>query len=160
MHENIDRVLMVVLAVMAAGVVLWRLNRWLTSPQTAVFTTVPIHKQIEDHPALELLLQDGYEVIGGKVKINLSFQIGAQEVYSRLFVDYVASDEEGQLYLVKLSRERMAMDWSGASVRDRLMPVLLMYPDCAGLLYVDDQQGTVRKVTMEWTDEMWSKNHY
>ncbi|NMO96892.1 hypothetical protein [Paenibacillus lemnae] len=158
MNERLDTVLMVVIGIMGLLLLVWRINRWLMSPGTSILPAVPINELIPDHPAIALIEQEGYEVVGGKVKINLAFDIGERSVHSRLFVDYVASNDHGELYLVKLSRDRMPMDWNGSTVRDRLMPFLLMYPDCAGLLYVDQQEHAVRRISMEWCDEEWNSD--
>ena len=161
MNERLDGLLMIVIAAAAAVWLIWLLNRWMTSGGASgqLPGGVPINEHIPHHPALELLEQEGFDVIGGKVKINLAFQTdNNNSLYSRLFIDYVASDQRGSLYLVKLSRDRLPLPWTGAGLRDRLLPLLMMYPECEGLLYVDLDEHAVRRVTMEWSDEEWIGN--
>ncbi|SMF87637.1 hypothetical protein SAMN05661091_3817 [Paenibacillus uliginis N3/975] len=158
MNERYDGLLMVMIGVVAILLLSWRLNRWLMSPASSQLPGVPINERIQDHPAIELMEQEGFEVIGGKVKINLTFDTDELPLYSRLFIDYVVTDGRGDLYLVKLSRERKHLDWTGSGIRDRLMPFMLMYPECAGLLYIDMNENVVRRVTMDWSDEEWVGN--
>lgn len=158
MSQNSDGFLMVIIGIAAVIVFGWRINRWLSSPAAGQMPGMPINEQIQDHPVLDLLVREGYEVVGGKFKINLSFDTDEGELQSRFFVDYVASDDSGSLYLVKLSRERMSVEWTGTSIRDRLMPLLLLYPECAGLLYIDQNHDVIRRVSMDWSDEEWIGN--
>lgn len=158
MNERYDGLLMVLIGVVALLLLSWRLNRWLMSPASSQLPGVPIHDHIQDHPAIELMDKEGYEVIGGKVKISLNFDTDEEPLQSRLFIDYVALDSNGELYLVKLARDRLPQEWTGSGIRDRLMPFMLIYPECAGLLYVDLNGNTVRRVTMNWSDEEWISN--
>lgn len=158
MNERYDGLLMVLLGIVIVLLIGYRVNRWLMSPQPDLLPGIPINDRIPDHPAIGLLEQEGYEVVGGKVKVNLSFDAGHKPIRSRLFIDYVASGSNGELYMVKLARERMPVDWTGAGIRDRLMPYLLLYPECAGLLYVDINEGEVHRLTMDWSDEEWNGN--
>lgn len=158
MNERYDGLVMVMIGVVAILLLSWRLNRWLMSPASSQLPGVPINEVIHDHPAIDLMEREGYEVIGGKVKINLTFDADEVQVYSRLFIDYVVTDDSGDLYLVKLSRERKPLDWTGSGIRDRLMPFMVMYPECAGLLYIDLNENAVRRVTMDWSDEEWIGN--
>lgn len=160
MSERMDGFLMILIGILAVIVLVWRLNRWLMSPPAVQLPSVPINERIQDHPAIELLEREGYEVIGGKVKISLSFDTDEGTVHSRLFIDYVASDDSGELYLVKLSRDRLPVDWTGSGIRDRLMPLLLLYPECAGLLYIDQNEHAIRRLTMDWSDEEWVGNEH
>ncbi|WP_106768076.1 hypothetical protein [Paenibacillus faecalis] len=155
MNERYDGLLMVLIGIIVILLLVWRLNRWLTSPASSQLPGVPINEVIPDHPAIELIEQEGYEVIGGKVKVNLTFDTDEMPVYSRLFIDYVVTDDSGDLYLVKLSRERKPLDWTGSGIRDGLMPFMLLYPECAGLLYIDMNENTIRRITMDWSDEEW-----
>lgn len=156
MNERYDGLVMVLIGVVAILLLSWRLNRWLMSPLSSQLPGVPINERIQDHPAIELMEQEGYEVIGGKVKINLTFDTDEIPVHSRLFIDYVASDGSGDLYLVKLSRDRLPLEWTGSGIRDKLMPFMVMYPECAGLLYIDLNVNAIRRVSMDWSDEEWT----
>ena len=50
--------------------------------------------------------------------------------------------------MVKTSRRKQPMEWSGPDLRDRLMPYLLLYPGCAGVLYVDTDEKSIRLITL------------
>lgn len=158
MSESYDWLLMILLGIIILLLIGYQLNRWLMSPEPDHLPGVPINERIPDHPAIALLEQEGYEVVGGKVKINLTFDTDERPIHSRLFIDYIASGENGELYLVKLARERLPVDWTGAGIRDRLMPFLLLYPECEGLLYVDTHAHSVHRLNMEWSDEQWAGN--
>ncbi|MFC7681932.1 hypothetical protein [Paenibacillus sp. GCM10028914] len=158
MNERSDGLLMVLIGVVVLLLILWRFNRWIISPSSSHLPGVPINERIQDHPAIDLIEQEGYEVIGGKVKITMAFDTDEHQLHSRLFIDYVASDGNGELYLVKLSRDRLPVDFTGSGIRDRLMPFMLLYPECAGLLYIDLNENAVRRVNMEWSDEEWILN--
>ncbi|MCT1397464.1 hypothetical protein AK95_17850 [Paenibacillus sp. LC231] len=155
MNERYDWLLMILLGVVIALLIGYRLNRWLMSPSPDRLPGIPINEHIPDHPAIGMLEQEGYDVVGGKVKINLSFETGHRPILSRLFIDYIASDDSGELYMVKLARERMPVDWTGSGIRDRLMPFLLLYPECAGLLYIDVNEKSIHRLSMDWSDEEW-----
>ncbi|WP_054957200.1 hypothetical protein [Paenibacillus dakarensis] len=159
MNERYDGILMILIGVVVIILLSWRLNRWLMSSAPGKLPGIPINERIPDHPGIMLLENEGYEVIGGKVKINLTFDTDEQSLQSRLFIDYVASDDNGELYLVKLSRDRLPLEWTGSGIRDQLMPFMIMYPECAGLLYIDLNDNVVRRVTMEWSDEEWNVNN-
>lgn len=158
MSESYDWLLMILLAIVIVLLIGYQLNRWLMSAKPDHLPTVPINDQIPDHPAIALLEQEGYDVIGGKVKINLTFDTEERSIHSRMFIDYVATGEEGELYMVKLARERLPVDWTGAGIRDRLMPFLLLYPECEGLLYVDVHHRRIHRLSLEWSDEEWVGN--
>ncbi|GAB6929876.1 hypothetical protein JCM10914A_38590 [Paenibacillus sp. JCM 10914] len=158
MSERYDWLLMILLGIIVALLIGYRLNRWLMSPSPDRLPGIPINETIADHPAIGMLEREGYDVVGGKVKVNLSFETGNKPLHSRLFIDYVASDDRGELYMVKLSRDRLPLDWTGSGIRDRLMSYLLLYPECAGLLYVDVEEQTIHVVNMDWSDEEWIGN--
>ncbi|WP_310550176.1 hypothetical protein [Paenibacillus glufosinatiresistens] len=137
-----------VMAVIAVGVAVWlvyRLYVWIQRTETA--GTIPLNREIAPHPALKLLEDAGYEVIGGRLKIPLSFRIdGREALYSRLFIDYIAAAEDGGWYPVILARPRKAVEWTGSGLRDALLPYMLLYPDSAGILYVNTAEETVRAI--------------
>lgn len=154
MSERYDWLIMILLGVVIALLVGYRLNRWLMSPTPDRLPGIPINERIPDHPVIGLFEQEGYEVVGGKVKINISFETDRKPLFSRLFIDYVASDDSGELYMVKLARDRKPVEWTGSGIRNQLMPFLLLYPECAGLLYIDSNQ--IHRISMDWSDEEWT----
>ncbi|WP_154656197.1 hypothetical protein [Paenibacillus sanguinis] len=110
-----------------------------------------MNEEILEHPAVELLEQAGYEVISDKLKVPLAFRVNREVVHSRLFIDYIAV-KNGEFYLVRTARERLPIEWTGSGVRRELLPYLLLYPECAGVLYVDPDQGEVKEIVLT-TDE-------
>lgn len=110
-----------------------------------------LNDQILEHPAVDLLEQAGFEVLSDKLKIPLAFQVDDRKLHSRLFIDYIAA-KDGEFYLVRTARERMPVEWTGSGIRRDFLPFLLMYPECAGVLYVDAEQNLLKEITLT-TDE-------
>ncbi|MDU5949740.1 MAG: hypothetical protein E6Z15_22095, partial [Paenibacillus macerans] len=79
------------------------------------------------------------------------FRVNRDILHSRLFIDYIAI-KDGEFYLVRTARDRIAIEWTGSGVRKELLPYLLLYPECAGVLYVDAEQGDIREISLT-TDE-------
>ncbi|MGF7030372.1 hypothetical protein J2T17_001277 [Paenibacillus mucilaginosus] len=93
--------------------------------------------------ASELLKDLGYEVLSGKKRVMLDIAVNRREtLQSRLFIDYVAQ-KDGAYYAVKVARERMPLEKTGSAIRERLLVYQLLYPQTAGVLYVNLQGGTV-----------------
>ncbi|MNW52034.1 hypothetical protein D3C74_295350 [compost metagenome] len=40
------------------------------------------------------------------------------------------------------------MEWTGSGLRRDLLPFLLLYPECAGVLYVDPDQGELKEISL------------
>ncbi|WP_305022338.1 hypothetical protein [Paenibacillus lacisoli] len=130
--------------------IVWILNglrKWLMTDPVTLPDFPLINEEIEDHPAVQLLEEEGYEVVGGKVRIPLAFISNQDMVYSRLYIDFVAMSED-ETYLVKVAKRRASLTFTGPEIRDKLLPYLLMYPACAGLLYVDCEQGNIRRIVL------------
>ncbi|WP_311078637.1 hypothetical protein [Paenibacillus polymyxa] len=147
MDTRYDTVIIAVIGVILGIWALYSLRTWLKEPGPLVLKTIPINEGLDEGPATDLLEEAGYEVVGGKMKIPLAFKVNGHTVYSRLFIDYVAV-RNGSTYMVKTSRRKKPMEWSGPDVRDRLMPYLLLYPGCAGVLYVDTDERSIRLITL------------
>ncbi|MNN36833.1 hypothetical protein D3C81_1507450 [compost metagenome] len=82
------------------------------------------------------------------MKIPLDFNVDGSSMYSRLFIDYVASKEEDSFYLVILSRPRKELEFTGSALRDALLPYLLIYPDCSGVLYVNTVSSAIHVISL------------
>ncbi|WP_420800410.1 hypothetical protein [Paenibacillus piscarius] len=133
-----DKAVVALMGLAAAIFIIYRIYVWLqSSPRSFIRDRVPLNKMIQPHPSIRLLEDAGYEVVGGKLKIPLAFQVDGAPMYSRLFIDYVAVKDEERFYLVILSRPRKELEFTGSGLRDTLLPYLLIYPDCSGVLYVD-----------------------
>ncbi|USB34690.1 hypothetical protein [Paenibacillus sp. YPG26] len=111
-----------------------------------------LNEDIPGHPAVELLKEHGYEVISGKLRVPLTFMVNHTKLHSRLFIDYVATRED-ELYLVRLARARQPLEWTGSGVRQELLPFLLLYPDCSGLLYIDAEHSEIKVIVLDSDDE-------
>nr|WP_237690659.1 hypothetical protein [Paenibacillus caui] len=144
---------MAILALLVV-VLLWRsFSSWLYRP--APFKPgigFEVNERIERTPSVDLLEQRGYEVVSGKLKVPLAFDCDEQLLYSRLFIDYVAH-KDGEYFLVKEARDRKPVDWTGSGVRDALLPYLLLYPDCEGLLYINGEINEIRKIRLVQDEE-------
>ena len=123
------------------------MKRWLDGPSFSITRTIELNEHIEDHPAISWLESEGYTIISGKIKIPLTFQCDDQRYYSRLFIDYIVT-QNAQTYVVKVSRRRQPIDWSGAGLRDQLLCYMLFYPQCTGLLYVDMEQRRISCISL------------
>ncbi|MEI2399040.1 hypothetical protein V8V88_27610 [Paenibacillus phytohabitans] len=144
-----DKAVVALIGLAAAIFIVYRIYIWLQgSPRSFMKDRVPINTIIQPHPSIGLLEDAGYEVIGGKLKIPLSFQVNGAPMYSRLFIDYVASKDEEHFYLVILSRPRKGLEFTGSGLRDTLLPYLLIYPDCSGVLYVDTVNSAIHVIKL------------
>lgn len=133
---------------------LWRsFSSWLYKP--APFKPgigFEVNEHFEHTAAVELLERHGYEVVSGKLKIPLAFRCDDSVLTSRLYIDYVAS-KNGEYYIVKEARERKPLEWTGSGVRDAMLPFLLLYPDCEGMLYINGEMNEIRKIRLVEDEE-------
>lgn len=144
-----DKAVMVLIGLAVVIFLVYRVYIWLqNSPRSFIKDRVPLNKEITPHPSIEWLEAAGYEVIGGKLKIPLAFNVNGSSMYSRLFIDYVASKEEESFYLVILSRPRKELQFTGSALRDALLPYLLIYPDCSGVLYVNTVSSAIHVISL------------
>ncbi|ASA23114.1 hypothetical protein [Paenibacillus donghaensis] len=149
MAGSSDTAVMALIGVALIVFVIYRIYIWLqNSPRSFLKDRIPINKVILPSPSLVVLEEAGYEVIGGKLKIPLSFNVDGTQLYSRLFIDYIATKEEGSLYLVLLARPRKPLDFTGSGLRDSLLPFLLIYPECSGVLYVHPSTGVIQVIRL------------
>jgi hypothetical protein len=91
---------------------------------------------------------EGYEIVAGKTKLPITVTLDEQEMESRLFVDaFVLKADE--MYIVKLARVRQPLEMSASAIRERLLVYSLLYPEAAGVLYVDPEIRSIRKITFD-----------
>ncbi|WP_018755140.1 hypothetical protein [Paenibacillus terrigena] len=148
-----DEIVMVGIVVIAVLWAYFGLRRWLHSPLRTNYSSVPIHTEMNENTvAFQLMEQDGYEIIGGKVRIPFYFLVNDIQLDSRLFVDYVAR-RDGQTYIVKVARDRKPIEWTASSVRDRLLPYFLLYSDIDGILYVDEKEQQLQQIHFQLEEE-------
>lgn len=152
MGDYSDGLLMVVIAGIALYLGYRGFRSWVRKPFTLRSGIgFMMNEEIVEHPAVDVLETAGYEVVSDKLKVPLAFKVDGQILHSRLFIDYIAV-KDGEFYLVRTARERLPIDWTGSGLRRDLLPYLLLYPECAGLLYVDSEQGTLKEIALT-TDE-------
>lgn len=115
-----------------------------------LYRSVPRHDEIlvASEEALELIEQAGYGWIAGKVKIPITITLDGTTLESRLFADgFVEKDR--QWFVVKFARERKPIDMTGSGLREHLLVYSLLYPEAAGVLYVDVAGRSIRTVQFE-----------
>ncbi|UHA76206.1 DNA-binding protein [Paenibacillus sp. 481] len=106
----------------------------------------------QDDDVIAMIEQAGYEIIGGKYFVPLSFSVdhhGAEA--NRLWIDMIVR-REGSWYPVRIIRERMHIEWSASGMRKHWSAYFAIYPDCDGIIIVDMVEQRLRVVRMEWGD--------
>ncbi|RKN84688.1 hypothetical protein D7M11_11895 [Paenibacillus ginsengarvi] len=125
-----------------------RSRLWYNKPRASLAIPHQDELYVPSDEAVLLLNQKGYEIAAGKTKLPVYITLDGQEMESRLFIDaYVVKDDE--LFLVKLARERRPLEMSASAIRERLLVYYLLYPEAAGVLYVDTSLGSIKKITFE-----------
>ncbi|MGF7048599.1 hypothetical protein J2T13_003107 [Paenibacillus sp. DS2015] len=158
MEGRADVIVMALIGIILIVGVIYLIRNWLLDSSSTRGLVIPMNEYIPDHPAVDLLLSAGYEVLGGRVKIPLYFEVEEDSYQSRLFIDYVVSGANGGVYLVKMARHRKPLEWTGSGIRDQLLPYFLLYPDCSGILHLDVTKREVRLIEFDWDEEEW-KGH-
>lgn len=115
MEERADWLVMLLIGLLLLVWLAHGLRTWLFRPLPARVPDMPINENIPDHPAVDMLENAGYEVLGGKIKIPLLFDVDGEDFHSRLFIDFIARNDENVLYLVKVARN--GFRWNGLAVR-------------------------------------------
>lgn len=144
MHVNGDLFVMLVIVLL---LLLWlnaRFKAWLNAPRKPM---MPLEEEstLVQGDAVAVLENEGYEVISGKQKIAIHITLDDQPLESRLFIDYFAR-MDGAQYIVKLAKNRKPLELTGSAIRDRLLAYQLLYDDIDGILYIDVEAGSIRKI--------------
>ena len=140
----------------AAGIMVWwiwrRLNRWLYEPPGARLRKLANAGGVEPDAAVELLRQQGYDVLSGKHRVPLGVKVDDGPVQpTRLYFDYLVSKEH-KYYLVKLERARQPTEWTASGLRERFLVYALLFPDCEGIIVADPGEQLVRTVRFKVED--------
>ncbi|MHC0617645.1 hypothetical protein ACYE8R_12835 [Paenibacillus sp. M.A.Huq-82] len=144
--EKGDVTVILLILIVLVCYLIWRFQRWLQTPRKHRFH-IPVQSEIPQDEAVELLEGAGFDVLAGKTKIPITMTVGdSEQLESRLFIDYFVQKND-EIYLVKLAKERKPLEMTGSSVRDMLLPYSLIYPEAAGVLYVDMGQSKIKKIT-------------
>lgn len=104
----------------------------------------PLAKSIQ-----ELLQTNGYQGIGGKLRVPLTVRVDGKKLASRMFIDGFAQKDEG-LYVIRLERERLPIEWTGSGIREKLLAYALLYPETKGILYINETDQTVKEIQFEF----------
>jgi hypothetical protein len=143
---------MIVIAGIGAYLLYRGFRSWVRKPFTLRSGIgFEMNEEIIEHPAVDMLEEAGYEVVSDKLKVPLTFRVDGELLHSRLFIDYIAV-KNGEFYLVRTARERRPVEWTGSGLRRDLLPFLLLYPECAGVLYVDPEQGELKVISLTTDD--------
>lgn len=138
-------VMSLIAAVIIYGLVraLWN---WLTTPHklTGSSTASPVPARGEVY---ELLEANGFQWISGKEKLPISIHAGEKAYDSRLFLDGIAVRQD-QYYAVKVSRAKKPLRYSGAAIRDALLPYQLIL-GTDGVVYVDLDRQAVKVISFQ-----------
>lgn len=151
--EGFDRFLMIVFVGIAVIFAYRALIAWLRGPiHFLPDRSFTLNDDIPDDPVVDLLETKGYEVVSGKLKVPISFKAGDELLYSRLYIDYIAVSD-GAYFIVKRARERRTLEWTGSDLRQQILSYLLLYPECAGVLYVEMDKKEITPITLEIAEE-------
>ncbi len=144
--KNGDLIVILLILIVFVAWISKRFTNWLVNPPKKRFR-LPQGSEIADDAAVELLEGAGFDVLAGKTRVPIAMTVGdTEEFQSRLYIEYFAEKNE-QLYVVKLARERKPMEMTGSSIRDNLLVYQLLFPDAAGVLYVDMEQLKIKKIS-------------
>lgn len=141
-----------VILLLIAVLVIWfyaRGRKWYDKPRAALAIPRQDELYMPSEEAVMLLNARGYEIVAGKHKLPVTMTMDDQLLESRIFVDAYVMDDDDRFYVVKLARERMPLEMTGSAIRERLLVYSLLYPEAAGVLYVDPVIGSIRKITFE-----------
>ncbi|OYD09822.1 hypothetical protein [Paludifilum halophilum] len=97
----------------------------------------------------DLLREEGYEVVASKQRLPLQVHVGDQSYDSRLYVDFIAKQNH-EYFLVVVAKAKKPLRLSGAAVRDQFLAHVLAF-QAAGVLYVNTDRGSFRKITFDIT---------
>jgi len=105
--------------------------------------------------ALNLLQNNGYEVIQGKIRIPIDVNTNERNYQSRIIIDYIAK-RNGKLYIVKILNKRKKERISGSFLRDELLTMQLMYRADRSL-YIDLEKEKIYDIDFVYTPVYFNK---
>jgi hypothetical protein len=147
MPQQGDLFVVLLLIIILAVIGWFRFKRWLYAP-SRLKLPFPALTPFPHSEAVSIMERAGYQVICGKKKVPLLVEVDDVPMDSRLFVDYFARKGE-ELYVVKLAKQRQPIQWTGSGVREVLLPYCYLFKETHGILYVDVEEGSVRKIRMD-----------
>ncbi len=147
-----------IMALAGALLIVWiyrAFYRWLHAPVNMNRITLGKGSAVsDDDDNVKLLRRNGYKVVSAKHVVPIPVELDGAPVGTgaRMYIDYMASKDD-LTYVVKTARERKPMEWTASGLRDKLLVYALLLQDCAGILYIDAKEGTVRKIVFHLTDD-------
>ncbi len=148
MLQSGDMYVVIMIVAILAIWLAYRFRRWLYTPPS-VRLPLPYESPLPaEGKATDLLAESGYEWVAGKQRISICMNVDDEVLESRLFVDGVARRGH-ELFIVKCSRERQPMEWTGSALRERLLPYFLIFKEASGVVYVDLEAEEVRKIAID-----------
>ncbi|TFE29904.1 hypothetical protein [Cohnella luojiensis] len=134
----------------AAGIMIWwvlrRFDRWLHEPPGSRLRKLATAGGVDQDDNVQLLQEQGYEVLSGKHRIPLGVALDDGPVMpTRLYFDYLAFKDD-KYFLVKLERSRQPMEWTASGLRERLLAYALLFPECEGIVIVLAQEQQLKIV--------------
>ena len=130
-----------------------RFYRWLHEPPGYRLRKLSKAGNVEPDETVDLLEQNGYEVVSGKHRIPLGVRIDDGSLQAtRLYFDYIAV-KDNQYYLVKMEKARMPTEWTASGLRDRLLVYALLFPECEGIVIADPREQWIRIVRFKVEDD-------
>ncbi len=149
MPERTDGIALAIIVILLCIWFYFRFRRWLYAP-FRMKLPFPEATPVVRSEAVRLLEDSGYEVISGRKKVPIYIELDNEQLdpHSRLFVDYFAR-KDNELYVVKLSKSRQTMEWTASRIREQFMNYHQLFQETHGILYVDLEEGRIRKVKIE-----------
>lgn len=151
MNSQVDILMFGVVCIALFIWLIFVVRRWLSKPR---IWNMPWLDQAEDPDpdVVDILEQEDYTVIAGKLVIPIRIRADNQSMRSRLYVDGVAQGESG-FYFIKLARDRRPVEWTGSGLRDAFLPYCVISRHIKGILYVQMGTKQVSKITLRWDEE-------
>ena len=147
MTRQSDIFMLIFLVIVVCIWLYFRFRRWLFAP-SRMKLPFPEPSPFQRSDAVRLLEEAGYEVISGKKRVPLIVELDDEPLDSRLFVDYFARKDH-ELFVVKVSKQRQPIQWTASGIRERFMIYHYLFQETHGILYVDLEEGRVRKIMID-----------
>lgn len=143
-----DSIIIIPLAIGIAIWLIWGISRRIYRKVLGALVPYETDAAVMSREASIMLAREGYTIRAGKRRIPILINLDGADLESRLFVDCFA-EKDGSAYVVKFSRHRKPFEPTGSGIRDQLLPYYLLYPQCAGVLYIDIKSRAIHTITFE-----------
>jgi hypothetical protein len=144
--QSKDGIIMLLIVAVLVVVLLTSARSWWNNPPKKSMP-IPFGGDIPQDETTELLEGAGFDIVSAKVHIPVQIKVNeTQSITRNLFIDFFVRKND-EFYVAIVAREHKKIDLTGSSIRDLLLPYHLMYPEAAGILYVDMQLNKIKKIT-------------